>query len=274
VLVLARAGVGAGVLLPLAIRAGNIVLLKRRWPWVLAFAVLEMIGPWWLLSEAELRLSSSTTGLLVAAVPTLSVVLARLFGDTERLTKVRLAGLLVGLAGVVVLAVPDIGGATAVSVGELLLVVLGYATAPLVAAHRLVELPGVVLAAGCLSVTALIYIGPAALTWPATMPSGRALWALAGLAVLCTALALVVFFALIREIGAPRAMVFAYVNPAVAVLAGVMLLGEPLTPAILGAFAMILVGSVLAIGPGRVAVGEDSTAFVVGGRAQLQTQVG
>lgn len=264
VLVLARAVVGAGVLLPLAIRAGSIVMLARCWPWVAAFALLEMVVPWWLLSDAELRLSSSTTGLIVAGAPVLSVALARFFGEPERLTTVRLAGLLMGLAGVVVLAVPDLGGGTAVSVGELLLVVLGYATAPLIAAHRLADVPGVVLTAGCLTVTALFYIAPAAATWPAAIPSARVLWALAGLAVLCTALALVVFFALIRDVGAPRAMVFAYVNPAVALLAGVVLLGEPLTLAMLGAFAMILVGSVLATGRDRVSAGEDRGDLAVG----------
>jgi drug/metabolite transporter (DMT)-like permease len=273
VLVLARAAVGAGVLLPLAIRRGSLGMLRRCWPWAMALAVLEMIGPWWLLSDAELRLSSSMTGLLIAAVPTLSVVLARFFGDTERLTTMRLAGLLVGLAGVVVLAVPNLRGGTAVSVGELLLVVLGYATAPLVVAHRLIEVPGVVLAAGCLTVTALFYIGPAATTWPVTMPSARVLWALAGLAVLCTALALVVFFALIREVGAPRANVCAYVNPAVAVVAGVVLLGEPLTPGMLSAFAMILVGSVLATRPSRVPASEDPGALAVGEQDRLQTQL-
>lgn len=273
VLVLARTAVGAAVLLPLAIRSGSLVMLRRCWPWVLAFAVLEMIGPWWLLSDAELRLSSSMAGLLIAAVPTMSVVLARLFGDTERLTTMRLAGLLVGLAGVVLLAVPQLGG-TAVSVGELLLVALGYAIGPLVAAHRLADVPGIVLSAGCLTVAALFCIGPATATWPATMPSARVLWALAGLAVLSTALAFVVFFALIREVGATRAMVFTYVNPAVAVAAGVVLLGEPLTSAMVTAFAMILVGSVLAAGPGRAPAGEDLGSFAVGGRERLELQLG
>jgi drug/metabolite transporter (DMT)-like permease len=261
VLVLARASGGAGVLLPLAVRSGSLLMLRRHWLWVVAFSVLEIIGPWWLLSDAELRLSSSMTGLLIAAVPIILVTLARLFGDTERLTTMRLAGLLVGLAGVVVLAVPRLGGGTAVSVGELLVAVLGYAMASLVAAHRLAAVPGIVLTAGCLTVTALFYIGPAAATWPATMPSARVLWALAGLAVLCTALALVVFFALIREVGAARAMVVSYVNPAVAVAAGVVLLGEPLTAEMVSAFAMILVGSVLATGRGHVPAGGRSRHF-------------
>lgn len=246
VLVFARTAVGATVLLPVAFRSGNLVVLRRCWPWVLTFAVLEMIGPWWLLSNAELRLSSSVSGLLVAVAPIISVALARFFGDTERLTTMRLVGLLVGLAGVIVLAIPHFAGNTAISLGELLLVALGYATAPLVVAHRLAEVPSVVLSGGCLTVAAVFYIAPAAATWPATIPSARVLLALAVLAVLCTGLALVVFFALIREVGATRAMVFTYVSPAVAVLAGVVLLGEPLTLVMVSAFAMILVGSMLA----------------------------
>jgi drug/metabolite transporter (DMT)-like permease len=258
VLVLARSAVGAAVLLPLAIRSASLGMLNRHWPWVLAFAVLEIMGPWWLLSDAELQLSSSICALFIAAVPIISVVLARFFGDTERLTTTRLAGLLAGLAGVALLALPQLGGGTAVAVGELLLVALGYATAPLIAAHRLADMPGIVLTTGCLTITTLFYIGPAAATWPGTIPSARVLWALASLAVLCTTLALVVFFALVREVGATRALVVTYVNPAVAVVAGVVVLGESFTPAIITAFAMILVGSVLATGPGRTPAGEGS----------------
>jgi drug/metabolite transporter (DMT)-like permease len=273
VLVLARTAVGAAVLLPLAIRSGSLVMLRRCWPWVLAFAVLEIIGPWWLLSHAQLRLSSSITGLLIAPVPIISVVMARFIGDTERLTTTRLVGLLVGLAGIVLLAIPNLSGGTAVSVGELLLLALGYAAAPLVAAHRLADVPGVVLTAGCLTLAAVVYIGPAAATWPATIPSAKVLWSLAGLAVLCTALALVVFFALIREIGATRALVCLYVNPAIAVIAGVLLLGEPLTSAMVSAFAMILIGSVLATGRDTVPADEDLDSLAAGGQERLEPQL-
>jgi drug/metabolite transporter (DMT)-like permease len=274
VLVLARTAVGALVLLPLGIRSGGLVMLRRRWPWVLAFAALEIIGPWWLLSDAELRLSSSMSALFIAAIPIMSVVLARFFGDTERLTTARLAGLLVGLAGVVLLAVPHLGGGTAVSVGELLLVAFGYTIASLVAAHRLAEMPGIVLTTGCLTLAALFYVGPAAATWPARMPSAKVLSALASLAVLCTALAFVVFFALIREVGATRTNLIGYVIPAVAVAAGVVVLGEPFTPAMVGAFALILVGSVLAAGPSRASVGEDLGTLVAGGQELLEPQRG
>jgi drug/metabolite transporter (DMT)-like permease len=102
------------------------------------------------------------------------------------------------------------------------------------------------MTAACLGLAALVYTGPAILTWPHALPSARVLAALAGLAIFCTALAFVVFFALIREVGSSRALVFTYVNPAVAVTAGVALLGEPLSLPIVASFALILGGSVLA----------------------------
>jgi drug/metabolite transporter (DMT)-like permease len=251
VLVLARTAVGAAVLLPLAIRAGGFDVVRLHWPWVLAFAVLEIIGPWWLIADAERRLSSSMAGLLIASVPIISAVLARFFGDTERLGRTRLIGLLVGFGGVVLLAAPQLGGGTALSVGEMLVVAVGYATAPLIAGHRMADVPDVPLTATCLALAAIVYAAPAAATWPTSTPSTRVLLALAGLALLCTALAFVVFFALIREVGATRAMVFTYVNPAVAVTAGVVLLGEPLTPSMITAFVLILAGSVLATSRAR-----------------------
>jgi drug/metabolite transporter (DMT)-like permease len=74
---------------------------------MVAFAVVEIIGPWWLTSDAEVRLSSSMTGLLITSVPIISVLVARFFGEAERLTTMRLAGLLVGLAGVMLIAIPS-----------------------------------------------------------------------------------------------------------------------------------------------------------------------
>lgn len=254
VLVFARTAVGAVVLLPLAARAGGWAALRRHWRPVLFFAGLEIIGPWWLLSDAERTLTSSMTGLLIAAVPIIAVVLSRLLGDTERLGPARWVGLGVGLAGVALLAVPHLGGGTGWAVAEMLLVAVGYASAPVVAAHKLAEVPTITLTAACLSLAALVYTVPAALTWPVEVPPAEVLAALAGLAVLCTAVAFVVFFELIREVGTTRAMVFTYVNPAVAVAAGVALLGEPLTASIVIAFLLILAGSVLATAPRRRAV--------------------
>jgi drug/metabolite transporter (DMT)-like permease len=109
------------------------------------------------------------------------------------------------------------------------------------------------MTAVCLGAAAIVYAPAAALTWPASTPSAAVLGSLAGLGVLCTAIAFVVFFQLIEEVGPARATVITYVNPAVAVALGVAVLGEPLTPTILGAFVLILAGSVLATRSGQPA---------------------
>ena len=129
-------------------------------------------------------------------------------------------GLAVGLAGVAVLAGPGLTGGGAWPVSEVLLVSTCYAIAPLIAARYLADVPALPMTAACLGFAALVYAAPAALHWPQEMPSSRVLFATAVLAVVCTALAFLVFFALIREVGAARALVFTYVNPAVALAAG------------------------------------------------------
>ncbi|NEA22373.1 EamA family transporter [Actinomadura bangladeshensis] len=245
-IVFSRTALGALILLPLALRAGQLDVVRRHWRPLLLFTAVEILGPWALLSDAENRLTSSMTGLLIAAVPIVGVVLARLTGDAERLGPVRWAGLLVGLAGVGVLAGPHLGGGSTWAIGEVMLVALGYAIAPMIATRRLQDLPSLQMSAFALAIAALVYTGPAIATWPDAMPSGRVLAALVGLGLICTALAFIVFFELIREVGTSRGMVFTYVNPAVAVAAGVVLLGEPLTGTIIASFALILGGSVLA----------------------------
>ena len=250
VLVLARVGVGAALLLPVALRRRQLSLLRGHLGWLAAFAVAEMIVPWALLSEAERRLSSSMSGLLIASVPIIVVVLGRLTGGTERLSAVRWAGLLVGLGGVALLAGPSAAGGDALSVAEVLLVAVCYSIGPLIAARKLGDLPPLPMTTACLAFAAVVYAPAAALTWPGSVPSGRVLAALAGLAVICTALAFVVFFQLIKEVGAARASVITYINPAVAVALGVGVLGEQFTLAMAGAFVLIIGGSVLATRPG------------------------
>jgi drug/metabolite transporter (DMT)-like permease len=246
VLVLARTAVGAAVLLPLAMSRDAWAPVLRHWRPVLVFAFFEVIVAWLLLSDAERHLTSSMTGLLIAASPIVAAVLDRFTGGERRLGVKRILGLGIGLAGVAVLAGPDLTGGSTWPVIEVLLVATCYAIAPLVAARYLADVPTLPMTAACLGVAALIYAAPAAATWPDEIPSTRVLLAIAGLAVICTAIAFIVFFALIREIGPARALVITYINPAVALAAGVIMLGEPLTPWIVAGLALVLAGSVLA----------------------------
>lgn len=268
--VFTRCALGAVLLLPFAIRQGGLNrTLRLHWRPMLAFACIEIIGPWWTLTDAERHLSSSTAGLLIAGVPIVGVALARFFGATEHLGARRLTGLTLGLAGVATLTAPHLTGGDARSLAEVLLTVLGYATAPLIAARWLKDVPSLQLTAGCLTLAALVYAPAAALTRPAAVPSAEVLTALAALGVICTAVAFVAFLELIKEVGPTRATVFTYVNPAVAVAAGALFLDEPLSAGVLAAFVLILAGSVLATAaPRRPVTWSTRQTSRAGGRVE------
>ncbi len=256
VLVFARVFAGAVMLMPIAIRRGQLRALRPRWRWLVAFAMVEMILPWLLLSAAERHLSSSLSGLLIAAVPVMGVGVAKLAGNAERLTFARWAGLAAGLGGVALLTRPGTTGGDAWPVLEVLGTALCYATGPVIAGKKLAGIDDLGATAACLSFAALVYAPAAALTWPHTIPSARVLGALAALAIVCTALAFVLYFKLIAEAGPVRATVVTYINPAVAVALGVAVLGEPLTTAVVVSFMLILAGSLLATRSGlRAATG-------------------
>ena len=246
VLVCTRVALGALLLAPAAIRGGHLRALRGHLHWLAAFTAFEIIGPFALLSNAEKHLPSSTSGLLVAAVPIFSALLAWLTRSGDRLTLIRWAGLIIGLGGVALLAGPGAGRGSTIPVLEVLGTALGYAIGPLIANRKLAHLPPVAVNTVCLGTAAVVYAPFAALTWPRHVPSAQVLLALAALGVICTGAAFLVFFRLIAEVGPARATVITYVNPAVAVTLGVLVLGEHLTAAIGVSFVLILGGSVLA----------------------------
>jgi drug/metabolite transporter (DMT)-like permease len=251
VLVFARTGIGALVLLPLALRRRELGATRAHWRWLLVFAAVEIIAPWALLSDAERRLPSSLTGILIASVPVIAAVLARVTGDCDRLTVVRWTGLALGLGGVVLLAGPTAHGGDAWAVTEVLLTALGYSIGPLIASRKLSAAPSLGVNAVCLSFAALVYAPFAVLTRPHAVPHANVIASIVALGVVCTGAAFMFFFALIAEVGPARATVITYVNPAVAVALGVAVLGEHLTPAIAASFVLILAGSFFATRSGR-----------------------
>lgn len=251
-----RTLLGAAVLLPIAIHRRALRPALRVWPWVLAFAAIEMAGPFFLLSHAEQTLPSGTTGLLVATVPLFAAIIALLRGDRSAFSPLRALGLLVGFAGVaVVVAGPGLAvaadPAALVTVGEVLLVAVLYATAPFIIATRLKDVPSLGSISLALLAVGLVYL-PIALLTQHEVPSVRSTVSLVALGVLCTAVAFIGFFALIREVGPVRAPLFTYVNPVVAIALGVAILGEELTPGLLAGFPLVLVGCWLAATGGRI----------------------
>lgn len=248
-LVFLRTALGAALLLPAVARHGNARALLARWRPIALFTIVEMGIPWLLLSDAERRVTSSLAGLFMASVPLIGAVLSRVTGRHERLGPRRLAGLLVGLAGVVALLGIDLGRGDAVAIVELAIVALGYAVGPLIISRRLSDVPVLDVVTASLALCAIAYAPAGLATLPASMPGLEVIGAVVVLGVACTAVAFLLFFRLIAEIGPVRATVITYVNPAVAVAAGVALLGEPFTLGTGLGFVLILAGSWLATGP-------------------------
>jgi drug/metabolite transporter (DMT)-like permease len=244
-LVFSRTLLAALLLVPIAAARGQLRPLLRHWRALAAFTAIEVAIPWLLLNTAEQRLSSSLSGLLIAGVPLVGAVLGWATGG-ERLGPLRVVGLLVGLAGVALLVGLDLHIRDLGALLEIAGVAVGYAVGPFILARYLSDLPGLGVIAAALALTALVYL-PIALTHlPAHWPDARVVGSVLILAVICTALAFVLFFALIAEVGPVRATVITYINPAVAVTLGVLLLHEPFTVGIAAGFVLVLTGSVLA----------------------------
>jgi drug/metabolite transporter (DMT)-like permease len=268
-LVFLRTGIGGLVLLPLALsRSGGAAAngggadgghpgsegvaagggfgpVLRRWRPLIAFTAIEIAGPWLLLSDAERHMSSSLSGLLVAAVPLVGVLVARIAGSRERVDPSRWLGLGLGVVGVAMLVGLDLGHLHTGSLLEVGFVVVGYAVAPVIMANYLADLPSIPTVSASLLLAAIGYLPYAVFHWPSGL-NAKELSSVVVLGLVCTALAFVLFFALIAQIGPARATVITYVNPAVAVLLGVLMLGESFTLGMAIGFPLILIGSVLA----------------------------
>lgn len=249
-LVFLRTAIGGLVLVPLAIRSGGFGPVLRRWKPLVAFAALEIAIPWLLLGNAEQHLSSSLTGLLVAVVPLIGVVAGRLFGTADHVDVRRWAGLLLGLLGVGMLVGLDLGSVSTVAIAEVGLVAIGYATAPIIMSRQLSDLPSFAVVSAALLLSAIVW-APYGLThWPSHV-AATGLASIAVLGLVCTALAFVLFFALISDIGPARSTVITYVNPAIALALGLLFLNEQFTVGMGVGFPLILIGSVLAASTAR-----------------------
>lgn len=245
-LVFLRTGIAALVLLPIAIRRGGMQALLDKWRPLVIFAAIEIGIPWLAISSAEQNISSSLAGLLISAVPLVGVLIAPLFGNRERIGHINLAGLLVGLAGVAAIVGFDLHATSWVALLEMAVVAVCYALGPAILARSLSGLPSVSVIAASLAICAIAYTPVAVMQWPRHVPSAGVLESVAVLAIVCSALGFLVFFALIAEIGPVRATVITYINPAVAALAGILVLHERFTLGMGVGFVLVLMGSTLA----------------------------
>ncbi len=246
----ARVALGAAVLLPVALRRGALRGLGRRWKALVAFAAIEIAVPFPLIAFGEVHVSSSLAAILIAALPLFVALLALRLDTEERVGGARLVGLAVGFAGVVLLVGVDLAGSPdeLLGAGAILVATVGYAFGPMIIKRHLRDVDPLGPVTGALALATVMLAPPALLSAPTATPSGQALLSLAVLGIACSALAFVCFFALIAEVGPSRASVIAYINPAVAVALGVVLLDEDLGMGAIAGLLLILAGSWLSTG--------------------------
>ena len=253
-LVLGRTAIATAILLPIALARVDLRPILARWRWLVAFAAIEIAIPWVALGSAEQHLSSSLTGLLIAGVPLVSASFALATGGADRLGRTGLVGMLIGLVGVAAIVGGDYATTEPTALLQILVVVVGYAVGPAILTRRLGGLPTLGVMALSLALTAVVFVPIAAVQWPSAVPSSDVLGSVLILAIVCTALAFIVFGALIDEIGPVRATVITYINPAVAAVLGVVVLRETFSITMGIGFALVIAGSVLATRPVRSTV--------------------
>jgi drug/metabolite transporter (DMT)-like permease len=240
-----RVTLAAVVLLVLAWRAGTLRDLRGRWRPLVAYAVAEIAIPFPMLGIGEEHVPSSLAAIVIASVPLIGAVLAMRFDRSEKPTPVRALGLVLGFGGVVALVGLDVAGRgqELLGVGACLVTATGYAIGPMVVKHWLADLDPRASMGASLAIAAVLLAPTIALDPPPAVPAAGAIIAVITLGLVCTAAAFAIFAVLIREAGPSRATVITYVNPAIAVILGVTLLGEQLGTGAVAGLLLILAGS-------------------------------
>ena len=244
-LVFARVTLGALFMIPLALKQGLLPEAMKYFKWILLYSIIELVGPWYFLSSGERHVSSGLAGLLIATVPFWSTLIASFLGDKSVWQSHRIIGMVIGFIGVVlVVGLESLRGDNSVSaIVMILLAALGYAIAPIMIRRKAPTLNGLAINSVAMLVTAVIYIPVGVIQFPETMPNAKSIWSLIMLGIFPTAIAFVIFFKLIVEIGPTRSSMVTYINTAVAVILGIIVLSEPLTLGIALGLPLILVGS-------------------------------
>lgn len=246
--VFSRVLVGALILVPLAMRQKSFSAALRNSKYIFLYAVVEIMGPWFLITKAEMKISSGLAGLLVATVPIWATIYASMTGDKTVWHRKRLMGLIVGFMGLVaVVGIESLSGKNSLwAIFSILVAALGYALAPNMIMKKLPDISGLTINALAMTMAAVVYAPFAILQWPTGHVSRDSLLSVIALGIFPTAMAFIVFFAVLKEVGPARASLVTYLNTAFAVILGVLILSEPLTLGIVIGLPMVLMGSYLA----------------------------
>jgi drug/metabolite transporter (DMT)-like permease len=243
-----RVAIGAVLLLPVAWRLGLLDGLRGRMRWAALWGMTEIAIPFPLVAFGQRHVSSSLTAILIAATPLLVAVFALRLDRNERPGRTQLAGLIIGLVGVIALVGIDVAGKPdeLLGAGAILLGAACYAVGPFIIRGPLSGADSIGIVGVSLGCATVVLTPLAIATWPSHVPDATAISSVVVLGVACTAAALVLFAILVAEVGGSRAIVITYVAPVVAVALGVTVLGESLGAGAVAGLLLILAGSWLA----------------------------
>jgi drug/metabolite transporter (DMT)-like permease len=248
IVVFGRVLIGAAILLPIAIKDGSLAKAFKGIKYVAFYALLEMIAPWILIGTAEQSIPSGLAGLLVASVPIWSAIITSFHGDKSVWHYKRLLGMLVGFVGVIlVVGIESITGSSSpLAIAMMLAASMLYAYAIIMIRRALPNDSGIAINGLAMAISALFYLPFTIALWPSHHVEANAIYSVVALGVLSTGAAFAIFFAVVKDIGPARASFVTYLNTAFAVLLGLVILNEPLTPGIVIGLPLILIGSYFA----------------------------
>ena len=242
-----RTLIGAAILIPVALYRKKFKGAVLGFKYVAFYALMEMIGPWILITTAEQKINSGLAGLLVSTVPIFATIITSLRGDHSVWQFKRIIGIIVGFIGLIlVVGIESLTGTSdPLSIAMVILAAMGYSYAVIMVTSNLPLVDGIAINGLAMAITSVFWAPVAIAQWPSSISMDSAL-SLVALGVLSTAFAFILFFKLMEEIGPARGSLVTYLNTAVAVVLGVIILREPLTAGIIVGLPLVLVGSYLA----------------------------
>ena len=242
-----RTLIGASILIPIAIYRKKFNGAVLGFKYVALYALMEMIGPWILITTAEQKINTGLAGLLVSTVPIFATIITSLRGDHSVWQFKRVFGIVLGFLGLIlVVGIESLSGnSDLLSIAMVIVASMGYAYAVIMITSNLPLVDGIAINGLAMAITTIFWTPLAIVQWPAQISMNSAL-ALISLGVFSTAFAFIVFFKVVAEIGPARSSLVAYLNTAIAVVLGVIILKEPLTAGIIIGLPLVLVGSYLA----------------------------
>ncbi|CAN2190552.1 RhaT Permeases of the drug/metabolite transporter (DMT) superfamily [Candidatus Nanopelagicaceae bacterium] len=242
-----RTLIGASILIPVAVYRKTFKGAVLGFKYVAFYALMEMIGPWILITTAEQKIDSGLAGLLVSTVPIFATIITSLRGDHSVWQFKRIIGIVVGFIGLIlVVGIESLSGnSDPLSIAMVILAAMGYSYAVIMVTSNLPLVDGIAINGLAMAITSLFWAPVAIAQWPSSISLNSALSLLA-LGVFSTAFAFIVFFKVMAEIGPARGSLVTYLNTAIAVVLGVIILKEPLTVGIVVGLPLVLVGSYLA----------------------------